>query len=293
MLTMYTTKEKGKTVNWEKFKNMSELVETMENRGVNAVFRNEELSSMKDETNKKSKFSGVNTYEEMEQIIERGYSEPLKKLKQGILKIDQNEKEYKKPRPKNDFIGFVPNVPNTLMNLPQTMINRERLPQKNKNIHLTYSFCADGSVKTENFIKAGIKFVGLVNSLEKQGYRVKIDTVFFSVSNKEITGFIVTMKEFSQNLNLLKLAFPLIHPSMLRRISFRYLETMPAMKDTNYTNGYGYPLTFHFGNNGNKEKQWLFDNGILKSENSYYCNVYQAMDCKNIEELAKIMEISR
>ncbi len=139
----------------------------------------------------------------MEQIIERGYSEPLKKLKQGILKIDQNEKEYKKPRPKNDFIGFVPNVPNTLMNLPQTMINRERLPQKNKNIHLTY-------------------------------------------------GFIVTMKEFSQNLNLLKLAFPLIHPSMLRRISFRYLETMPAMKDTNYTNGYGYPLTFHFGNNGNK-----------------------------------------
>ena len=226
------------------------------------------------------------------ELIKKGYSDPLSQLKKGILKIAENDK-YTRPRTKTDYVGFVPNVPNTLMNLPMTMINREKTIRKDKNIHLTYSFCADAIFKPENFINAGINFVGLVNSLEKQGYRAKIDTIFFSCSSKEISGFTVTLKEYSQNLNLLKLSFPLIHPSMLRRISFKWLETSTMITDNDYINGYGFPLTGKFRFDGVKEKNWLKENGILKNDNSYYCNVYQAYESKSIEELAKKMEISK
>lgn len=280
-------------VHYEKFKSMNEMLEIMENRGINSVFqKKDKLSSQNNEAEDKRKFSGVDTYSDAMELIKGGYSDPLNKLKKGMLKIAENNK-YIRPRTKNDFVGFAPNVPNTLMNLPITMINREKVAKKDKNIHLTYSFCADAIFKPNQFVEAGINFVGLVNSLEKQGYRVKIDTIFFSCSSKEISGFTVTLKEYSQNLNLLKLSFPLVHPAMLRRISFKWLETTPEITDNDYINGYGFPLTAKFRFDGIKEKNWLKENGILKNENSYYCNVYQAYEAKSIEELAKIMEISK
>ena len=53
-------------------------------------------------------------------------------MKNEILKIGRNDKT-KKAKFKNDFVGFIPHVPNTLMNIPQTMINKDRKEKKHKN----------------------------------------------------------------------------------------------------------------------------------------------------------------
>jgi hypothetical protein len=173
------------------------------------------------------------------------------------------------------------------------MINRERPQQLQKMVHFTYSFCGDASVTTKQLIQGGINFVSLVNSLEKQGYRIKIDVAFFAVSGKEVTGFTLNLKEYSQNLNLLKLSFPLVHPAMLRRLSFKYLETCPTMKDKSYTNGYGHPMSFDFKFDGKQEAEWLKEQKIIKNDNSYYVNVYQAFQSKSIEQLAEIIGLSK
>lgn len=272
---------------FESFKNISYLLDTMEKRQVNSVFlsKKDDLSSQRDETNNKKKFSGVNTYKEAMDIMEKGYSDPLQKMKREIIKVGRSD-TTKKPRLKNDFVGFVPNVPNTLKNIPLTMINREKAAvKKTKTIHLTYSFCASANIKPDAIIKAGVNFISLVNSLEKQGYRAKIDVIFIAMSNRTAAGYTVTLKEYGQQLNLLKLAFPLIHPAMLRRVSFKWLETKPDLVDKEFLHGYGMPFGLMVGQS--YERKWLKDNGLLTGENSYYVSLSEASAGNNIQELAK------
>lgn len=271
---------------YEEFKSITHILDTMENRPLNKVFSILETpSSQRDESNKTVKFSGVDTYNEGIEIMQAGYRSPLEKIKKAVLKIGQTD-TYKRPRMKNDYIGFAANVPNTLMNLPITMINREKVQYKQKNIHLIYSFCALSDVTTEEIIKAGINFISLVNSLEKQGYRVKIDTIFGSHAGNTAALFTVNLKQYEQSLNMLKLTFPLVHPAMLRRISFKWLETLPDLKEKSYCHGYGTVLRVALGNNIDKERDFLKTNNIIKNENSYYIDVYQAFKANNVEELA-------
>jgi hypothetical protein len=279
----------------ENFKSLNHLLNTMEERPLNKAFQNvdiDRIASQRDESKKDHSFSGTNTYEETMNIIKKGYVEPLEKMKKALLKMSQADK-YQRPRLKNDYVGFIPHVPNTLMNLPQTMINKEKQAYRSKTIHIIYSFCVLGNVTTDEIIKAGINIIGLINSLEKQGYRIKLDTIFTSVSNNNTytASMLVNLKEYGQTLNLLKLAFPLVHPSMLRRIAFKWLETTPDNNEKSYVNGYGKTLGNTYNNDAKKEKEFLIKNGILKGDNVFYTNAYEAMKYNDIEELAKCMEI--
>jgi hypothetical protein len=274
---------KNRTLIYEHFKTLNHFLDVIDGRPLNAVFQKKSIpSSQRIEDNKR--FTGTFDYKEAMQVLKDGYKDPLNKMKKAILKIGEMD-NYQRPRIKNDFVGFVPHVPNTLMNLPQTMINKQKLPQKSKTIHLTYSPCVHSGISTDDIIESGILFVSLVNSLEKQNYRVKIDILMATASDKNAAIYTCNVKEYDQTLNLLKLTFPLVHPSMLRRFSFKWLETVPNLKDSYFLNGYGYPLGTAM--NYEKEKEFLTENGILKDSNSYYINAYTAIKAKNIEELSK------
>jgi len=43
-------------------------------------------------------------------------------------------------------------------------------------------------------------------------------------------------------MNISKLAFPLVHPSMLRRLMFKYLEVTDLITNRDFANGYGSPI---------------------------------------------------
>ena len=276
----------------ESFKTLDEFLEITKQRPLNAVFKDqgERLSSTRDESHKKSPWSGTNTLEDAENVMLKGYREPLEKMKKAILSIGQKD-NFVKPRTRNDFVGFAPNVPNYLMNVPQTMINRDRIAPKTNTIHLTYSICTASKTTPDDMIKGGINFISLVNSLEKQGYRVKIDVIFSTVSNGTTASVLFTLKQYSQATNLLKLAFPLVHPAMLRRFAFRWLETTPELKEHSFTHGYGTPLNFVVNDNLDREREHLKEREIVQGNNSYYCNVYTALKAKTVEDLAKRMEI--
>ena len=86
-----------------------------------------------------------------------------------------------------------------------TMINREKQISKNKTIHLIYSFGASSNVKPSDMIKGGINFISLVNSLEKQGYRVKIDVMTTFTESKTLGVMTVNVKEYGQKLKSIKI----------------------------------------------------------------------------------------
>jgi hypothetical protein len=284
----------ARKVIFEEFKTLENVLETMEKRPVrNQAFKNKEnLASSREEIGEKNPWSGTSDYNEAMQIIKEGYKKPLDKMKKAILKIGQNE-TYKRPRTKNDYIGFAPNVPNYLMNQPINMINREKQTNKAKTIHLIYSYSASSKIKPSDMITGGINFISLVNSLEKQGYRVKIDILSSFTTTKTLACFTINVKEYGQNLNLLKLTFPLVHPAMFRRVAFKWIETTPNLKDSDITIGYGTPLSYIMGYDTKKEAQYLKDNGVIKNDNTYFCTVYTAMKTNDIETLAKTIGISK
>jgi len=281
-------KEKKRKVVIENFKGINVLLDTMDKRPLrNEAFKNKfDLASQRDESDKVKTWAGTSTYSEAMEIMKTGYKEPLEKMKKGILKMGAMDKD-KRPRLKNDFVGFVPHVPHTLMNLPMTMINKDKQVHNDKTIHLIYSFGASSKVKPNDMIKGGVNFISLVNSLEKQNYRVKIDILSTHTTDNTMASLLINVKEYGQKLNLLKLTFPLVHPAMFRRISFKWLESTPELKDENMTWGYGTPLSFLMGYDNQKEANYLKDHGVFKGDNTYYCTIYTAMNTDNVETLAK------
>jgi hypothetical protein len=291
---MAVKKDKKRKVVVENFKSISMLLNTMNDRPLpNDAFKDKEsLSSQRDERDDKNPWSGTATYNDAMELMKTGFKDPLEKMKKGILKMGAMDQD-KRPKMKNDFVGFVPHVPHTLMNLPITMINKDKQIHKNKTIHLIYSYSASSRVTPDDMIKGGINFISLVNSLEKQNYRVKIDIISNHTSNKTLASLLINVKEYGQKLNLLKLTFPLVHPAMFRRIGFKWVETVPELKDPEISWGYGTPLSHLMGYDNLKEANYLKDHGVLKGDNTYYCTVYTAMKTDNVETLAREMGITK
>ena len=53
----------------------------------------------------------------------------------------------------------------------------------------------------------------------------------------------VQIKNYGERYSFQKVSFPLVHPSMFRRIGFKWLETVPGITDSGFSFGYGRPAT--------------------------------------------------
>lgn len=282
------------SVIFEHYRTLESFLDTVENRPYNDIFKSSEKASQRPEGARRD-FYHTKSYKESTELLKNGYQEPMEAMKKELLKIDKKT-THEKSRPFASVVGYAPIVPHAIMGLPLSMINQKRTPEKAKTIHLLYGFSALGNVRPSELIKGGTMFIGLLNSLEKQGFRVKLDIVRCTTSSEtDAIGYTVNLKEYSQSLNLLKLCYPLVHPSMLRRTSFKWCETLPNLDDRRYLGTMGASLIARMGYMEDKEqacikeKAFLREHGVLNDKNSYYCNVYEAMDADNINDLAQKM----
>lgn len=84
----------------------------------------------------------------------------------------------------------------------------------------------------------------IVKKLEAQGLRVNLNIVLGSAAGYPKKQFVlkIRIKSANERLNVSKLAFPLVHPSMLRRLFFRFVEVYPKFTSA-FVGGYGRPVT--------------------------------------------------
>lgn len=236
----------------ENFSSINEMLSILNTRENNSIMKYEDSSK----TNSYS-FTKTNSYEEAEKLITTGYTDILDEIKMR-LKIEAGSNDSK-PIQNNDKFGYIPNVPNSIMNLPNSMINTKRIPRKINTINLIYAPVSNCGTDKEIFIKNGIKILNIINNLEKNNIRVKLSIAFkCSECKNEITLATVNVKNYQENLNLQKLCFPIAHPSMLRRFGFRWLETTPELTESGWSCGYGRSLY-----NKEKIKSTLKNNEIF------------------------------
>lgn len=237
--------DKNGKVEFVEFNNLQEFYKYLCDTPLNDSFRWERLSSI----NGDYRFTQTNSYEEAVDLFHNGWSEMSQRLNQR-LKAEGKMEHVMVARPVQSVEGFQPIIPLYLNGIPNNMINRKMQPVKQKVITLNKSVTYSCGVSTDKIIDESVKAFRIIQRLEAQNYRVNLNVIlgvyeaggYWSNDVKNGYAIKIKLKKANEKLNVSKLAFPLVHPSMLRRLFLRFIEVHPEIPKE-YTRGYGRPMS--------------------------------------------------
>lgn len=220
------------------FNSISEVVkfnrETERTEKYKFVHRSDEIGQYRYD------FTKTNSYEEAEDLLLHGWDFMSQKLTKEI----QNKKCKQSYKNKTVYgvQGFQACVPRYLQGMPDSMLSNKRVVTKQKTIDIVKDFGYSGRTTTDVMEEESIKVLRLVDSLESKGYRVNLSLVFVSKYRGKYIGIMVKIKNASQRMNIKQMAFPLVHPSMFRRVLFGVIERLEETKD--FGQGYGHCTSY-------------------------------------------------
>ena len=188
------------------------------------------------------RFTKTNSYEEAEDLLLHGWDSMAEKLTNKLGKVTCKNNGYKN-KTVYGVQGYQACVPRYLQGVPDNMVSNKRIVTKQKVINIVKDFGYSGSTFTDVIEKESIKVLKAVNELELKGYRVNLSIVFVSeYKYRKYIGIVVKIKDAGQKMNVKQLAFPLVHPSMFRRIMFGLIERLEETKG--FGKGYGTCTTY-------------------------------------------------
>ena len=265
---------------YERFNSIDEMMNILKARPVNKLFLDRQSSR---ETSNRS-FYGTKNYTEAINLLANGWEEPVEKIKAGMRKEVKSNVSTVKRRPVLGVSGFAPHIPNAILGLPNSMISTERTEQKVKALTIIYSPCVNANWRASEILECGITMLNIINDIEKSGYRINLYIEAITVvENNKFFGSCVNVKNYREHLDLRKLAFPLAHASMLRRIGFDWLEKS-HIQEKSIVNGCGRPI----GNEDYNEVKAFYSSSNLLSNNEYYISAQLINSCNHNKE--KILE---
>lgn len=187
-------------------------------------------------------FTKTHGFSEAYELLKSGWEEGTKRLK------DKLETKLKSVSTKQktiyDVAGFQCSVPRYLQGVPTNMINKKTVSQKNKVITINKNISYGAFVSADKIIEECAKVLELINNLESNGCRVNLNIIVGTIDTNRYHDYAdyvkICVKQASQKLNLKQVAFPVMHPSMLRRIFFALMERYE--EGYNFANSYGRPL---------------------------------------------------
>ena len=185
-------------------------------------------------------FTKTNDFNEAMNLLKHGWESGAQKLNTQ-LKTIKTVDGYK-TKQFYGVAGYQCSVPRYLQGIPTNMVNSKRVVTKNKVVNITKDICYNAGWDADKMIEQGVKFVELVNKIESTGTRCNVFVMLGAQRYNNKVCFKIKIKDSSQRMNIKQLAFPLAHPSMLRRILFALMERHETTKDM--YNGYGSPISF-------------------------------------------------
>lgn len=255
-----------KTV-FEQFDNLTAFSRSLE-RADNKVFKDASKSSHRAGA---GRWFGTKNFDEAMRLFNDGWAEKVEEIRKGLVQFEkatEQDVSYQKTRPSTSVVGFAPHVPNAIRGLPNSMIYTERTPMKAKVVRIIYNMTMNSDTEAEDIMNAGLTVLKIAYSMERKGYRVRIDVnPFLAKKNDEETCALVCVKDWRQPIDIKKVAFPIAHPSMFRRLGFRWLESTPNLSDSGWIHGYGRSLEA-----ADKAKEVLKRCNAL-GDNDYFVNV--------------------
>lgn len=223
----------------DQFDSLEEFYNYICSTPFNAAFRWAHHSSV-EQSHHKTNWTGTETFDDAVMLMKRGWSDMAQKLVNKLRVLDKKAQPVQKRRPVNSVAGYQPIVPLYLAGVPTSMVSHKMVPVKQKVVNLTKVFNYHAGISSETIIEESVKVMQVVKKLEAQGYRVNVDVALGSQSDGRTLAISIRIKSANERLNVSKLAFPMVHPSMLRRLMLRYIEVCPNTT-RGYVDGYGRP----------------------------------------------------
>ena len=219
------------------YSSLSEFYDYIMNTPYNKTFKNHSHSS---ETGSK-KFTKTYSFDEAANLFKNGWVDMSTKLTQKLNVADKNLRSNRRPKTILSVQGYQVVVPLYLNGCPQNMVNSKMVSVKQKIITLNKSVSYSAYITTRQIEDESVKAMQIVKRLESQGYRCNLNIVLgvFKGTRRFIVK--VRIKNANEKLNVSKLAFPMVHPSMLRRLFFRFIEVYPKVTSV-FSYGYGQPI---------------------------------------------------
>lgn len=223
----------------KEFRSLNEFYTYLCNTPFNDAFRWSNHASVKDDYD----FTQTHSFEEAVDLMRNGWSQMANRLNTKLnIKMKQVQTTTKRKQ-QLGVAGFQPIVPLYLAGVPTNMLSQVQVKLKSKVINIIKPFSYSAAVTTETIVEESVKTLQIVRQLENQGYRVNLSVAVGSEKSGTQLCAKVLIKSANEKLNVSKTAFPLVHPSMLRRLFFRYIEVCPnTTKD--FVHGYGWPMPY-------------------------------------------------
>lgn len=237
MIKEYTLKcANGYRIMVESYNSAQDVVNDCKKRPItNSSFHNmeKEFHSQGD----KDWYGGINSYEECLETLKNGYQPIADELKSKIKANLQGQ--GKRVSFRNDIVGYAPIVPLAVLGVPNSMINSTMKTIKAKVVDVYYDMGTEARSSGDDIVKAGVKLLSTVISLEQQGYRFNLYALQGYTEEKDADMLCIKVKDASQPLDLKRVAFPLAHAAFFRGIGFDWYSKTPKGK---YRWGYGRSL---------------------------------------------------
>lgn len=181
-------------------------------------------------------------YQHAFDMFVNGWTQQTEKLTQRINSQKCDLQIEKQVRTIAAQAGFAPIVAAYLNNQPNAMRQQKMTPVKQRVVTINKNISYSKSVSSSEIFEQSVKALQIVQKIEAQGIRVNLN-VFDCCKDTYNNIFVIKVgiKSANERLNVSKTTFPLVHPSMLRRLVFRYEETHPAIS-ANYLTYRGYPI---------------------------------------------------
>lgn len=187
-----------------------------------------------------SGFSGTKDYETADNMMLTGWTGGANKVNAVMLERASQFERVKKLA--LDYVGAIPCVPAYLSGAPAHMVTIKQRQTKKPIITIYFNIAATYDIKQEAIMLAASTLLNVIRGLERGGVGVNLYSGMSVYSSAcELVTFGVKIKNSSEPFNALNMAYPLIHPSFLRRHCFAYLERCGANHET--WSGYGRPAT--------------------------------------------------
>ena len=290
--------------NYEHFKSIREMLETLEARPVCEGMEYSTSSHREMD----ARFSDSKTWDDAIALYHGGKAAPREAMKAIKASIDGTGTKRTRERA---YAGSTCNVARAVSGLPKDMYRRKATPAPVRKVRIVYNSSTAWRTSAQDMERAGNCLFQVAYSLSRAGVQVEIVVAAISVScdaykevvernewvivsrpKTEARGCYVTVKGYNEMFNPAKLSFALCSPSLLRRFGFLWLERAPVSaapyKDcpSSYNDGYGRPVTYNPAGVQSLKSIGLWD------ENTRYFSVYDVLkrDCDAARVLSDLVE---
>ena len=257
---------------YRRFDSLTAFQSYLDNNKVTDTF-----ASYTGSTTKDYDFTHTDNYEQAVSLMLYGDKQLAKMLDDAGLSAARTKIYRIRDRRKlvSTVVGAVPNVPAYISGSPNSMITYRQHKIKQHVVNVAYNCAVYGGTSSRTIIDAAVRLLTALMKIEAAGTQVNLYAVNLDSTDDGTNSFSIRIKTAGQKFDVLKMCYPIAHPSMNRRHKFRYTEVTEGIP-ASFRFGYGRPET----DDGEIKKH--FDGHGLKLDRAFNCQSLQYMSVDSI-----------